>query len=85
MDVADPRFPDPADERLRPAGAVSRMAPGKTRLRPIRERQSVCPIRRVRAGVRKEQVSRKGKLAWRPVMGKRYLTGKSLERVGAQR
>jgi hypothetical protein len=55
----DPCFPDPADERLRPAGAVSRMAPGETRSRPIRERQSVCPIRRMRAEVRKGTQERK--------------------------
>jgi hypothetical protein len=27
-EAADPHFPGPADERLRPAGALSRMAPG---------------------------------------------------------
>jgi hypothetical protein len=35
------------------------MAPGETRSRPIRERQSVCPIRRMRAEVRKGTQERK--------------------------
>ena len=45
---------DTADVGLRPAGAVSRMAPGETRQGPIGERQSVCTIRRVRAAPGKE-------------------------------
>jgi hypothetical protein len=35
------------------------MAPGETRSRPIRERQSVCPIGRVCADVRKGTQERK--------------------------
>jgi hypothetical protein len=60
------------------AGAVSRTAPGETRSRPIRERQSVCPICRVRASVRGK--TGRQEPACRPAIGKRYLTGKSLER-----
>ena len=47
------------------------MAPGETRSRPIRERQSVCPIRRVRAGVWKGTQERKTGLAaghWKTVL-----------------
>lgn len=47
------------------------MAPGETRSRPIRERQSVCPIHRVRAGVWKGTQERKTGLAaghWKTVL-----------------
>ena len=47
------------------------MAPGETRSRPIRERQSVCPIRRVCAEVRKGAQERKTGLPaghWKTVL-----------------
>ncbi len=76
--MADPRFPDPADERLRPAGAVESDGPGRRPDQGRLERGSLS-VRSVACVQMSGRERRKEKPACRPVIGKRYLTGKSLE------